>query len=138
MSLNWDVTNIKDYKTLCWIPEPTKENPEQVRINPTTEALIWATMNVGIGDLSEKNLDEFAYRLFFYEKNFQTFLNSQDGPVPLTYEDLKAHIGLRTNVSFETRTKWATAIKNTWFREASWAAQRALDSAKKPKLELVQ
>jgi hypothetical protein len=130
MSLNWDITHIKDHSNLCWLPNPTKEDPGAVRLNPTTDALIWATMSVDIGDLSEKNLDEFTYRVFFYERAFQSFLNQGGDPLFLTAEEIKAHVGLRTNVSFETRSKWETRMKSAWLREAQASARRAIERSK--------
>lgn len=138
MSLNWDLTKIENYQELCWLPDPTEENPKQTRLNPVTESLIWATMAVDIGRLTEKNLDEFAYRVFFYERAFQSFMNKGGEPEYLTYEDIKAHIGLSTNVIDITQSQWMKRIKEVWAREFSWQARRKLEDAKKPKLELVQ
>lgn len=139
MSLTWDLTKIKDYKELCWIPDTVEGNPEQVRINPVTESLIWTTITVGMGFIEEKNLDEFAYRLFFYEQAFGASLYREGKDRFITYEEIKAHIGLRTNVyPTETRAKWEKRMKDVWFREASGKAKLTMDKINKPHLELVK
>ena len=108
MSLTWDLENIKDYKTVCW-----KKDGD---MNPVTNALIWGTMGVGIGHITDKNVDEFAARFRILEKLHGAFLykpgKGGKGKVDwyLSDEDFIAHIGLWCNVSFEARTKWVARM----------------------------
>lgn len=109
MSLNWQVDGIKDYKTVCW-----KEDGE---MNPVTNTLIWGTIGVGMGQITDKNVDEFAARFRLLEKIHGAFLykpaeggGKQDWY--LSDEDFIAHIGLWCNVSFESRTKWVARMFN--------------------------
>jgi len=55
MSLDWNVSNVKDYQTVCWIPN--NDSPD-TRLNPVTEALIFYTMTVGMNVITEANADE--------------------------------------------------------------------------------
>lgn len=93
MSLNWDLTKIKDYKKVCW-------NGNEM--NPRTNTLIMMTMVIGIGEITEANAPEVFARLSFYE----TLRGAMMGrtlkrgykPAPFTFEHVRAHIGLSTNV----------------------------------------
>src|SRR3954463_2341013 len=108
MSLSWNVENVKDYEKVCWIGE--KGDPER-RINPVTETLVFGTMAVGMGSITENNVGEFAARFRVMEKVHGAFLVKGGGkPWYLSDEDFIAHIGLYTNVSSETRPQWASRI----------------------------
>lgn len=89
MSLNWDITRCKDSEELL-----TEEQ------YPTTEAMIFATMGTGIGELTDKTAPEFYARLV------------ASGYYPgVTPQIVARYIGLRTNVfPMETRTKWLKRV----------------------------
>lgn len=121
MSLDCDLTKIKDYETLCWRqPEPGEIEAndhtmfgrmvtEDGRIqNPVTHALIFGCMSIGIGEITEQNYEEW-----FIRYRSLSFLYP-DHPDPITLEDVKAHIGLTTNV-FPKRSKreFAEQIRTT-------------------------
>lgn len=111
MALTWDVTNIENYKTTVWIPEPTEENPDAARMNPVTEVLIFGTMSVGLGSITDKNVDEFAARFRIIEKLHGPMLSAKDEKDRyVTDEEFIAHIGLACNVSNETRAQWARRL----------------------------
>ena len=115
MSLNWNVEKIDNYKQVCWLPtgEKHEDGTEKTRLNPVTEALIFGTMSVGLGSITDKNVDEFAARFRIIEKCHGAMLikpgkgGKGHKPWYLTDEDFTAHIGLVCNVSNETRAKWA-------------------------------
>jgi hypothetical protein len=100
MSLDWNLTKIKDYETVCWVDPETVGSPargiwtyndQDKALNPVTYSIIWGTMAVGIGQIKESNLDEFFTRLHIWES-----VTGKDNKT--TYEQLKQHIGLNTNV----------------------------------------
>jgi hypothetical protein len=86
MSLDFNLTKIKNYKSVCWRGE---------NMNPVTEALIWSTMAVGIGVISDKTLDKFSQRLRVWERVHGPFLH---GRGPITRAEVEDHLGLSTNV----------------------------------------
>ena len=45
MALNWNIENIKDNKSVCWM--------EDGKMNPVTNALIWSTISVGLGSITD-------------------------------------------------------------------------------------
>ena len=114
MALSWQVDGIKDYETVCW--EGEKGSIDR-RMNPVTEALIFGTMSVGLGSITDKNVDEFAARFRIIEKihGAQLYKPKEGGGIEdwfVSDEDFIAHIGLVCNVTNETRSKWAQRIFN--------------------------
>jgi hypothetical protein len=101
------------------------------RMNVTTHTLILAMMSIDIGTITEKNADEVFRRLSVVEQE-GAFRNSQYGPVPFTLEEVKAHIGLTTNVATLTKAKWAAKQKRIAAqreRDRAWVAAQAARSA---------
>lgn len=117
MSLNWDLTKIKNYKELCW----EKNEDDASILNPVTESLIWLTMGIGIGNITEDNASEVYCRVAMYEKLFGTMLSywkdSKKVSVAITPEDIYNHIGLSTNVSKETDAAWRKRTVQNFVRE---------------------
>ena len=60
MSLDWNIGNIKDYTTVCWVNEG-----EERLLNPITNAIIWTTLVVDIGKITKQNIDEWIWRLAY-------------------------------------------------------------------------
>lgn len=88
MSLNWSITNVADWQK------------KQEEDNGTLECLIWATLSIGMGDLNEKTVKEFCYRLNRFSNEVEA-LALQDDQTALvwTVEMLETWFGLHTNVS---------------------------------------
>ena len=65
-----------------------------------TEALIWLTMAVNMGQITEKNWRQFYTRVAFVERVFGARRrNREGGHVYFTPAEVKDHIGLTTNVA---------------------------------------
>lgn len=139
MSLNYDLTKIVDRNTLCW--ETFTGTPEEMnarvmrctfmgpdwswtdstktsvtRMSVTTHCLIFASMNVGMRQITEANWEEFYTRLSTVEQVFGAFRQNEEGPAYFTPEDVKAHIGLSTNVGDESKAKFNAKVAR-WHRE---------------------
>lgn len=114
MSLDWSIEDVRDYKEIA----PTTKNGIE---GEKTHSLIWATLSVGIGVLNESTLDEFWMRLSAIEQRdgsyMRKYVTDESGEVlvdvPFKREDLVRRIGLRTNVSNITHTKWLKHFKKT-------------------------
>lgn len=84
------------------------------RLSLVTHVLITATMTVDIGDITEESYSEFWLRLNMMEKLSGPFINTHDTetgewtPRPIAVEEVKAHIGLHTNVSNLSWREWMT------------------------------
>ena len=111
MPLTFNLKDIKVYKKLCYAEAGTGEDGKELyKINDNTERVIFKTMVVGLGEITEKNYVEFATRVLMY----QGVVTSRN---PLTVSDIKQHIGLRVNVSNESRSKFMRRMEGVVYRE---------------------
>jgi hypothetical protein len=92
MSLNWDLSKIKNVDDIL--------TDEESAIN---DALIYATMFIGMNEITEQNVDKFFTRLAFYQKAIGSLLiHLKDGEIvgrPIEYNEVVRRIGLHTNAS---------------------------------------
>ena len=115
MSLDWRVNDIANYKELCWqaTGEKNKDGDDTFRLNPVTDALVWATMTVGIPRITEKNWKEFFVRQGAVDHVCGPALsNRKTGKSMLTEEAIHAHIGLATNASTITAAKFLKNLED--------------------------
>lgn len=114
MSLNWEITNCKDWEKISM----KEENGRDASI---TNALIWATMSIGLPGITEKNVSEFYWRAKVLEREDGAFVRHFDGKeahdVLLTRADIDRRIGLATNVSTEARRVWVARQLKRWTRD---------------------
>lgn len=119
MPLTWDLTKIENHKEVCWIKnedEATSEgHPGTYRLSTVTETLIFATMAVKLGSITEANADDFYARLKIIEKLDGPFMfKIEDGErkdMLFTPEMVQAHIGLVCNVSNESFAKFLGTVR---------------------------
>lgn len=127
MSLDWDLTKIENRQEVCW----EKNDDGSDKLNPVTESLIWLTMAIDMGVITEENQSDFYCRVAMYEKLFGTMLSHwKDGKkisVPITPEDVHSHIGLRTNVSKGTDAAFRKRIVENFIREQKRKFNYALE-----------
>ena len=116
MSLNWDLGSIKDHKTYCWLDDgKDKDGKPLYKLTGLTETFIWLTMIVGISEITDKNAQEFFTRVSFEENLLGPMRKHKNGKgVYVTFEDVKRHIGLRTNASPYTKSKWLSKVYKQW------------------------
>lgn len=136
MSLDWNLSKIKNWQTLCFEPakhdDPTRGITKgDRRLNPVTDALIFACPIIDLGGITEKNKDEFWGRISLFEKLNGTILNGWDErskkqvPYPLKYEDIEAHVGLSCNVIDKTRSQWQKRLVDNWMAKVAFDLKRA-------------
>lgn len=115
MSLDWNVANVKDYDTVC-----LEEFKGGKRLQKLTHDLIWATILVGLGTITEKNVEEWLIRLHALHKVDMLSIQDENGEryVPCRAQ-LVSHIGLRTNASNETRRQFEKKILSGVMRYAN-------------------
>ena len=120
MPLTWDITNIKLPKEQTWI----KNEEGKDILNGLTEIIIFATMFVGMPKITEKNYKGFHKRIKEFEvaTGMKGLLveqrNGKEGTegkerkerMP-TLEEVRLHIGLKTNAGEQTIRKWHSNIK---------------------------
>lgn len=121
MSLHWDVTKVKNYKTKCW--EATPEGNS--RPHPTTDRLVWACLEVDLNGITAKNADEFYARYVMYSRATER----DPDETWLTYTDVQSHIGLRTNVRSTTKLQFTKRIGQITRERAEGVTRRAKQRA---------
>lgn len=87
MSLDWNISKVEDWKK--------KKRKQENRA--ILDALIWSTLVIGVGNISEKNYKKFYARLTAYEHMHGAFIFKGNKPRYITLEDVKMWIGLWTN-----------------------------------------
>ena len=97
MPLNWHVANVDNYKERCWV-----EHDEGKVLSPITDTLIWAAHQIGMSGITKKNWKEFYARILLDPASRRR----ENGCLLIKQADVKAHIGLSTNVHPVSRTKW--------------------------------
>ena len=151
MALHWNLTDIENHEELCWdtrklsdlAPEEKRhyrldeEAGTATRMNAITESLIFITMGVGMGEITEANWQEFAHRVALSQLLNGPYLTAWDGDEVrgqyITDDDVKAHIGLKCNVGQEPWRKWVTrqtpTIKTGGYRLREWTARVNINEA---------
>ena len=108
MSLNYDLSTIKDW-------EKVTKHPDRAELTPVTHALIWATIAVGSGHITELNAYQFYRRLSFSERARGSYLQKWDGEASseryITIAEVRAHVGLSTNADTMTDAQF---LKKVW------------------------
>lgn len=113
MALNWDLGNIKNFKSVCWNDDGS--------FNEETELLIFYTMNLGMGLITESNVDKFILRFRMYEVLFgMSKWRNVDGERINAISDtlIRNHIGLRTNASKISDAEFNKKMLKQLVREA--------------------
>jgi len=93
------------------------------RLRPLTNTLIWATISVELRGITETNYTEFWLRMRLCERLTGPFLNQKNPetgkwePRIITLGEVKAHIGLGTNVSPTNWREWMANLLDTWRAE---------------------
>lgn len=121
MSLNFDLSAVKQRLGDRWDEITTSPDtlgaPEgEQRWHAVTDFLIWASLEVDLGDVTEKNVDEWCFRLGLLRlttENFEGDVRRDIGDFKLNRNDIVNHIGMRTNVTTKTRANWLARIFKT-------------------------
>jgi hypothetical protein len=103
MSLTWTLKKVKDFGTVCYEDVDRGDGKSVNQMKCMTENLIWMTVPVGMGEITEVNHQEFYRRIHAWEEKNGAQIHFYDGKelqdVFTTLEDVKAHVGLATNAS---------------------------------------
>ena len=97
MSLNWNIENIKaDWKSDdVW---------------PITDALIWATMSVGMNEITNSNWREFYSRAYMIQTIHGGWIIEKGKTRFVTPKEVRDHIGLHTNATTYSAAKFKSNI----------------------------
>ena len=116
MALNWSIGKVADHEAL-WVQDCTSEDGTPMfNLNPVTDGLIWMTMIVEMGQITEANWKEFYRRCKLYEFYNGNYFWGEE----ITPAMIHRHIGLSTNVS--------SSLKNWNKRIAQWSKKYIEDT----------
>lgn len=104
MSLNWDSTK-------CANPVPANETEAGER-----ECLIWGSIGLDLGEITQENVNEWFFRFKFLEKINRGFTTQ-----PMTMDVIQRWVGLRMNVISQTRKKWIKRVMEQVEREVVYS-----------------
>ncbi len=101
MSLNWNVEDVHDFEVLYG-------DEAQWAI---TKAILFRTMLTNMGEITEKNCEEFYTRIALCDECLGPTLGltDEDGVMKdyfITLADVRRRIGLRTNVTEQSKAKF--------------------------------
>ena len=123
MSLSIDVAKVYDWKNYCYIKVQDETTGEEYdEYNPVTKYLAWGSMAIGIGEITQLNYKEVYLR--------HDFMNRLSGyprgtnQLPVTLEDVRKNIGLKTNVTHEPKGKWLNRISKSMYWELEYNMER--------------
>lgn len=105
MSLNWNIEKVKDWENL---------NDEQ---RVVLDSIIWLSMAIGIGEITEDNYKEFFARIHMIEKLFGGVIFRDRKYRTIKLDEVKDLIGLTTNVSKISRTQFNKNQLGRFYRE---------------------
>jgi len=79
------------------------------------DKLIWGTMVVDIGTITDANISEWLFRMTFGDRilsgrGYFVMRYQFDEDIPLTAAHLRKFVGLKTNVTTTTRAKWMKKV----------------------------
>mgnify|MGYP003672805539 FL=1 len=113
MALNWNLGDIENFKSVC--------RNEDESLREETELLIFYTMNLGMGLITQNNVDKFILRFRMYEVLYgmAKWWNVNGQRVNVISDTLiRKHIGLRTNASSISDVQFNKNMLKQLVREA--------------------
>lgn len=124
MSLDWYLDEIEDYKNRCY-EEIEEGERKQLRLKPKVQALIWATMSIGLSKITADNAEEFATRCYMNETVYgiPCYKLDEDGKMQkdrISYDDVVEFTGLITNASRMTQAQFHKKIINSLRRDGEY------------------
>ncbi len=115
MPLNYDLSKIKSYNRFF---EKSIE-PDNFKMKDIPRAIILSTINVGMREITKDNYRKFYNRLSLLENVYGNFFYVRKRgkmiPCPIKLEEVERMIGLKTNASEISRTKFLSRIDKDKF-----------------------
>jgi len=131
MSLNWSISDVRDYEQITITDLDDRTIPREVHQEGLkTEALVFLTMGIGMNKITEDNEGEFFSRVDMWESVSGTMLRL--GPEReryyLTYEDVHRRVGLGTNASNLTKAAFHKKLIEQLRQHAVYGIKRKVTS----------
>lgn len=134
MSLDWNVEKCPGYNN----------GQQTATFTDWRDLMVYGTMRVGLGAVTEQNIDEWEFRVEVCKAFGEEFGSraKEGGGFEKLYPDrqvLQEFVGLRTNVTNQKRKDWLAAV----IRAIAQSAERNIryrkeQAAKAPSIEVVE
>ena len=116
MSLNWNAQDVHDIDAL---------HGDEVQWE-VTKAIVFRTMLTNMGEITEKNYEEFYTRIALCDRCLGSTLvmKDDDGEMKdyfITLADVKRRIGLETNVHEQSKAKFNGWLVRTLRGDVEWS-----------------
>jgi len=121
MAIHWNVSKCEKSEIL--INKKGSKKPKDIQEWTITEALIWAGFQIGLPQITKKNIDEYYKRVNILEKISGTFIRGYNKKTKdwedmfLTKKDIINRIGMTTNHSTMTDAKFWKLLRRNINRE---------------------
>jgi hypothetical protein len=116
MALHYDLNGIENHQTVCY---NEGNGGNDAHMNPVTKTIILMMMVIEVGEIKSDNLPEVFSRISIFERiNGNSVYDVVDGarkPHYITLEDVKNHIGLKTNAPNSSRSEFLKKCKD-WLK----------------------
>ena len=119
MALSFDLSKVKDLEKKYPFTSTTNSEGKKVTdFNDVTNAIIFGTVFVGMGEITEKTAEEFYIRFrmqeIMYSNGFILKPGSREKNKAryrrIKYQEVKDHIGLKTNVAFVPKRSFHASV----------------------------
>ena len=109
MALHYDYSKIKE-STKTWEPDENWDGDGEPlgQMTEVLHTLIWTTMSIGMGEITEENWKAFYTRMKLIGSDRSLLRRDKDGnyTVPISSQEVKDHIGLMTNADTLTKLQF--------------------------------
>lgn len=124
MSLNWDITKVRDTDSL-YHKYDDKDNiieERKDRLGMFLDPLIWASIGVDMRNITEDNIDEWLFRFEARRQAGLSCFSRKD--VMITRPILERFIGLEVNVRTTTRRQFLARLCRDLARNVDGAMRK--------------
>lgn len=105
MALSFQLEDVKDFKEKFYY-----KDGDGFQMRVTGQMLIFATMSIGMSEITEENVGKFFDRISIYEKCVGPTRWQNGEPKYFTYWEIREYIGLKTNASNLTDVQFRKQI----------------------------
>ena len=122
MALVWSTKKCKNVEELY----PAKELEDgKWMMNPVTECIVLTSMNMCVGDITEKNVEELIRRQMIYQQLFGPHFRDKEGnDAFLEPKQIRDHVGLQVNTRVTPKAQVRKHMFECVEREASYDAEK--------------
>lgn len=124
MSLDFNTSKIQPLENG---KDPVRDS--QGHLTGLAQTVIFMSMFVDLGSITDTNVDEFHKRASIYEQTLGALRKDKGGEDKyLTREEIASFIGLTTNVTNKSYANWKRKMGQTLFERAEQAFNRSVQS----------